>query len=72
MVELRYRRTGRIPATGRNPVRIEGNSFSLSRDCVGGGQHAADTAAAREPCMDETHVVGKFSRPKDYYSYALP
>ena len=35
-------------------------------------QHAADTAAAREPCMEKIHVVGKFSRPKDYYSYALP
>ena len=31
------------------PVRRRGNSFSLSRDCVGGGQHAADTAAKREP-----------------------
>ena len=30
-------------------LHIEGNSLSLSRDCVGGGQHAADTAAAREP-----------------------
>ena len=49
------------------PGNAEGNSFSLSRDCVGGGQHAADTAAAREPCMDGTHVVGKKLRPKVYY-----
>ena len=41
-----------------------GNSLSLSRDCVGGGQHAADTAAAREPCMEEIHVVGESCRPK--------
>ena len=33
-------------------LRMESNSFSLSRDCVGGGQHAADTAAAREPGIE--------------------
>ena len=31
------------------PASVDGNSLSLSRDCVGGGQHAADTAAKREP-----------------------
>ena len=31
-----------------------GNSFSLSRDCVGGGQHAADTAVAREPSIERS------------------
>ena len=40
------------------------NSLSLSRDCVGGGQHAADTAAAREPGMEEIHVVGKIFWPQ--------
>ena len=44
---------------------MEGNSFSLR-------QHAADTAAEREPCMDETHVIGKSSRPIDYCPYVLP
>ena len=29
-----------------------GNSFSLSGVCDDRGQHAADTAAAREPCME--------------------
>ena len=50
-----------------NPGGMEGNSFSLSGVCDDRGQHAADTAAAREPCMEKIHVVGKISRPKDIH-----
>ena len=45
---------GSHPVTGRIPVRMEGNSFSLSGVCDDRGQHAADTAAAREPCIERS------------------
>ena len=51
---------------------MEGNSFSLSGVCDDRGQHAADTAAAREPCTEKIHVVGKFSRPIDFISTRYP
>ena len=51
---------------------MEGNSFSLSGVCDDRGQHAADTAAAREPCTEKIHVVGKFSRPMDFISTRYP
>ena len=35
-----------------NPGGMEGNSFSLSGVCDDRGQHAADTAAAREPGIE--------------------
>ena len=48
-------------ATWENCCGWMDNSLSLSRDCVGGGQHAADTAAAREPVTNKIHVVGASS-----------
>ena len=43
---------GRLPCNGENPGNAEGNSLSLSGVCDDRGQHAADTAAAREPCVE--------------------
>ena len=48
---------------------VEGNSLSLSGVCDDRGQHATDTAAAREPCMDRIHVVRKNSRPQNSFPY---
>ena len=46
----------------------KGNSLSLSGVCDDRGQHAADTAAAREPGMEETRGVGKFRSAYGYPS----
>ncbi len=42
----------------------KGNSFSLSGVCDDRGQHAADTAAAREPITNRLMQSGHFLRPR--------
>ena len=55
-MEASLRSASRIWPRGMRNVgkccRWKGNSLSLSGVCDDRGQHAADTAAAREPCVE--------------------